>query len=215
MQLNVSFERNEIYECGAALLAVLVCPDERSETRRAELYLSLCGRALWERYLEKPDDWTPVVVKQPYVFRDRKIIDRDIRIVGKRFGERMVAGRMAIAFLQRAASGAAHTLPRELKRLSLNEMAAFVREDAGQADTTNVLRRVWAPSRPVIHLAAAAAIVGQKFEKRGLTIGLQRFLFDRHLVEEVLVEAETLKALIATDPKFPVKPEQLVQFRLS
>jgi hypothetical protein len=123
----------------------------------------------------------------------------------------MVAGRMAIAFLQRAASGAAHTLPRELKRLSLNEMAAFVREDAGQADTTNVLRRVWAPSRPVIHLAAAAAIVGQKFQKRGLTIGL----FDRHLVEEVLVEAETLKALIATDPKFPVKPEQLVQFRLS
>ena len=46
MQLNVSFERNEIYECGAALLAVLVCTDERSETRRAELYLSMCGGAV-------------------------------------------------------------------------------------------------------------------------------------------------------------------------
>ena len=43
-----------------------------------------------------PDDWTPITVKPQYVFRDREIIDHDVRIIEKRVAERMVAGRMAL-----------------------------------------------------------------------------------------------------------------------
>jgi len=90
-----------------------------------------------------------------------------------------------------------------------------VLDDAQQADSGNVERRVWAPSRPVIHLAAAAAIVGQRLSKSGGIIGLESFLINRAFVEEVVRLAEELEALIAKDKKFPVRTDQLVRFRLS
>jgi hypothetical protein len=126
----------------------------------------------------------------------------------------MVAGRMAIPFLRKAL-GAAGPLPSGIRRLSLNEMAEFVRKDAGQSDAENIEKRVWASSRPVIHLAAAAAMVGQQRRKSGQIIGLESFLFDRSLIEEIVRGAEEFAGLIAKDSKFPVKAEQLIHFRLS
>jgi hypothetical protein len=155
------------------------------------------------------------MVKPQYLFRDRKIIDCDAHLVEKRLGERMVAGRMAISFLRRAAFGAAGPLPDGVQRLSVNQMAEFVLEDAGLADAINVERRYWSPSRPVIHLAAAAAMVGQQRRKSGQIIWLESFLFDRSLIEEIVRGAEEFAGLIAKDSKFPVKAEQLIHFRLS
>jgi hypothetical protein len=83
---------------------------------------------------------------------------------------------MTIPFLLRADSGATPPLSQGIKRLSLNEMAAFVAEDAGQVDPINIERRVWAPSRPVIHLAAAAVMLGQRLNKRGIPTGLETLL---------------------------------------
>jgi hypothetical protein len=201
MQFDVSFERNEIYECGAVLLTVLACPKNISEPRSFELYLSLCGKALWLKHKTTPDDWTPITVKPPYVFRDPKDIDSDVRFVEKRLGERMVAGRMAIPFLRRAESGAAPPLPPGIKRLSLKQMAAFVSEDAGQAESNNVEKRIWAASRPVIHLAAAAAIVGQKLQKLEHPTWLETFLFSQALVEEVVTLAPaTAGRSVAREP---------------
>jgi hypothetical protein len=185
---------------------VVVAPINSTTARRS---------ALWLGHLENPDDWTPITVKPQYVFRDRKIIDRDVASVAKRLGERMVAGRMASAFFQKGALGHLKPLPKGIKRLSVNQMAEFVLDDSEQADAGNLKRRMWAPSRPVIHLAAAAAIVGQKRRKSGEVIGLETFLIDRAFVEEVVRLAEELEALIAKDPKFPVKADQLVRVRLN
>jgi hypothetical protein len=194
LSFDLSFERDEVYECGAVLLTVLALPRQVGEERSSQLCWSLCGKALWHKHMMAPDDWTPITVKPQYVFRDRRIIDRDARIVEKRLGERMVAGRMAIPFLQQSALGAAGPLPDGVRRLSLNQMAEFVLEDAGQADAIKVERRYWSPSRPVIHLAAAAAMVGQQRRKSGQIIGLESFLFDRALIEEIVRGAEELPA---------------------
>jgi hypothetical protein len=214
MQIDVSFTQMQVYECGAKLLALLACPAESEQAKREELYLSLCGRALWSRYLASPDDWTSITIRPHQVFRHPDRIDSDVAFVGRRFGERMVAGRMAVPFFWQAELGDQLMLPRQIKRLSVNQMAEFVLEDAGLADPVNVESRFWRPSRPVIHLAAATAFIGQQLEKAGVPFSQETFLLNRELTECVLRKAEELETLIANDPKFPVKPDQLIRFRI-
>jgi hypothetical protein len=211
MQFDVSLKGKEVYERGATLLTVLAYPNERDAERRLQLYLSLCGRALWLRHVIEPDDWMPITVRPQYVFRDRKIIDRHVAFAGRRMQERLVAGRMAVLFFRRAEIGALPPLPDGIKRLSINQMAAFVLDDAGQADLENVEKRFWRPSKPVIHLATAAALVGQELQKADVPLLLDSFLFHEALIEAVLRRAELLKELISKDPKFPAKAEQLIQ----
>src|SRR5208283_1661859 len=109
-------------------------------------------------------------------------VDRDVKTVARRIGERMVAGRMAIPFFWHAGLGDTIMLPRGIERLSVNQMAKFVLDDAGQAEAGNVKKRVWGPSRPVIHLAAAAAFLAQQLKKAGGTPCLELLLLDREWI---------------------------------
>jgi hypothetical protein len=42
---------------------VLACPKAADDEKRAEIHASLCGKAIWIKYLLAQDDWTPVPVK--------------------------------------------------------------------------------------------------------------------------------------------------------
>ena len=145
---------------------------------------------------------------------DAKIAGREVKFTARRLGERLVAARMAIPFLQRAEPGQAPALPETIKRLSLNEMAAFVLDDAGQSDAGNLERRYWAPSRPVIHLAAAAAATGQALQKAGAPLSLELLLLWRDLIEGIVQRAQAYEELIAGDPAFPVKANDLSKVRI-
>jgi hypothetical protein len=213
--IGISFQNNEIYECGAQLLAVLAYPaDDEHDNRRANVHASLCRYAIEFQYESFPDDWRPKRVKRPYVFRDAKIAGRDIKYAQKRLGEWMVAARMAIPYLQRSELGEAPTLPKSIERLSLNKMAVFACDDAGQSDAGNLERRYWAPSRPVIHLAAAAAATGQALQKAGAPLSLELLLLWRDLIEGIVQRAQAYEELIAGDPAFPVKANDLSKVRI-
>jgi hypothetical protein len=211
-ETELSFGRSEVYECGAALLVLLACPEEESD-RQGDLHAS-CGKALWLQHLADPNSIAPISVKPQYVFRDRAVIDRDFGFVAKRVEERLVAGRMAVPFLLRAEQGHEPRLPPGIKRLSVNQMAEFVLQDAEQTDPSNLKRRYWAPSGPVIHLAAAAAVVGQELQKRKPRTGLEDFLTEQGLIQEVIRRGQLFADLIAADPKFPVKASKLVKVSL-
>ena len=215
MAFEGKFKLDETYERGAALLVTLAYPNSDDAGRNFQLYLSLCGKALWLKHMNDPDDWTPITVKPQYVFRDREIIDRDVQIIKRRVAERMVAGRMAVPFFWRIKLGDAMVLPNEIKRLSINQMAEFVLDDAELADADNVEKRFWRPSLPVIHLATAAAVVCQQRMKAGQSLKLESFLFIRELIEEVVSQADELAALIRNDPKFPAKADELIRVQLT
>ncbi len=213
--IGISFQNNEVYECGAMLLAVLAYPvDDKDDSRRADIHASLCRHAIEFQYLSNPDDWRPLPVKLPYVFRDAKIAGRETKFTAKRLGERLVAARMALPFLQRSELGQAPALPKAIKRLSLNKMAAFVLEDAGQSDAGNVKRRYWAPSRPVIHLAASALVAAQELKKTGVQLCLAHLLICRELIEGIIQRAQTYEELIACDQTLPVKAGDLIKVRI-
>ena len=142
--VNLSFQRSEEYEFGAALL-----PQEKSEVRLGDLHGSLCARALWVRHLAHPDDTTAITAKPQYIFRDTQGIERHVKFVSKRLAEIFVAGRMMIPFLKRATMGEAANLPSDVTILSINWMAAFVLDDAEQSDVSNVKTRYWAAAGAV------------------------------------------------------------------
>jgi len=213
--IGINFQNNEVYECGAQLLAVVAHPvDDKDNNRRANIHASLCRHAIEFQYLSNPDDWRPKPVKLPYVFRDAKIAGRETKFAARRLGERLVAARMAIPFLKRSELGRAPALPKAINRLSLNEMAAFVLDDASQSDAGNVERRYWAPSRPVIHLAASMAVTGQALKKAGVRLCLEHLLVCREIVELIVQRAQAYEELIARDQTFPVKADDLIKVRI-
>jgi hypothetical protein len=95
-------------------------------------------------------------------------------------------------------------------RLSINQMAEFVLDDAGQNDVSNTKSRFWAPSRSVIHLAAAAATVGQELSKEQ-ALGMDDILGRRELIEAIVRRAELYEGLIEKERKIPVEIEGLIK----
>ena len=142
----IDFANNELHECTATLLAVLAAPGD--DELCGELHASLCARALRARYLANPDDIAPILIKPLHAFRDVKVVDRDMKLVAKKLFERMDAARIAIAFLREIELGHAVPLPAGVRRLSINELAAFVAGTAGQSEVANVKTRIWRPSLP-------------------------------------------------------------------
>jgi hypothetical protein len=112
--IGISFQNNEVYECGASLVAILACPDDKDDTRRGNILASLCRHAIEYQYLSNPDDWSPKPVKLQYVFRDTKTAKCETKFAARRLGERLVAARMAFPFLQKAELGQAPDLPKAI-----------------------------------------------------------------------------------------------------
>jgi hypothetical protein len=210
-EIKLSFNQNAVYQCGAALVTIVACAGaDPSNRRQAGLYASLCNLALWAQHCANPDDITPITATPEQMFRDIKVIRRDIGYVERRVGERMVAGRMAVPFLLAAELGHDPPLPPGVRRLSLNEMAAFVLADAGWSDPNNVEKRIWRPSAPVIHLAAAMAVVGQERQRGGAQTCFELLLLSSDFIKEIIQRALLFAELIDNLPKFPVKAERLV-----
>ena len=84
-------------------------------------------------------------MKPIYAFRLQQDISRDLRTLERRSRDRMIAGRMGIGFLKEAVTG---QIPAGLKRLSINELAELVLDDAGYSEPQNVETRIWRPSLP-------------------------------------------------------------------
>ena len=213
----LTFKGHQTYEIGAALVTFLAYPaKENTDEMRGGIHRLLCGLALRAR-CEVDPQWanSPRRIKPIYAFCNDQEINRTWKTMKRRCRDRMAAGRMAIAFLKEAESGQVPKLPLGVKRLSLNQIAELVRRDAGQSDAVNVISRVWRPSLPVIHLAAAIQVIFQRYSASGageLTVG--DLITNRRLIKIVIQTAQTYEGLIAKIHRPRIKPADLIQLRL-
>jgi len=154
----IDFNRLAVYEAGALLVTLLAFPDASDETQ-GNVHASLCNYALKVRSAIEPD-WTllPQPIKPFYAFRSERDCNRDLRTLVRRWRDRMVAGRMGIAFLKEALPGQVLNFPPTVKRLSINQLAELVLDDTRFTDPHNVETRIWRPSLPVVHLASAIQV---------------------------------------------------------
>jgi hypothetical protein len=126
----------------------------------------------------------------------------------------MVAARMVMPFLQEAETGRAPELLPGMKSWSIDQMAESVLADSGQSDPQNVESRVWRRSVPVIHLAAAVAVLGQDRERANAgPLKLGHLLADRPTIEHVVSTAQAYEALIPRISRFTINPERLIRLR--
>lgn len=212
------FRREETYDLGARLLTILACPPDTSDTdeMRGKFHAVLCHEAIKERSRQDPA-WAnmPHLIRPVYMFRNPKTALRDMKNLDRRLRDRLVAARMAIGFLQKAETGKTPALPPEVKRLSLNEISEHVRKDANQSEATNVQTRIWRPSRPVIHLAAALAVnmnLVEQVHKKESSFG--DIIFSRETIEWIVIEAEKYEHLL-TKSGLNIDLQRLVRIRLA
>jgi hypothetical protein len=216
-EYTIDFKWNEVFECGATLLALIAYPeDDATDTRRSQAWSSLCADALRVRYLDTPEENRPQRMKPIHAFRSEADIARDMKAIQRRSRDRMVAAKIAIACLKALVEGPQFKMPRGMTRLSLNQLCEFVLADVGQQDPGNVETRIWRPSRPVIHLATAIAVVMDELERRtGTKIDYRHLLTERVIIEDIVRHAAAYEPLIAACPQLRISADELVRVRLA
>jgi hypothetical protein len=126
----------------------------------------------------------------------------------------MIAARMVMAFLKEAATGALPKLPPNVKHLSVNELSVLVLADAKQSDAENVETRIWRPSLPVIHIAAATAVALDSVERgRKPAIDNYSLLMDRSIVEWIISASQEIEQLVEKSTHLKPHSGQLIRLR--
>jgi hypothetical protein len=211
---QIDFNRLQVYEAGALLLTLLAYPDASDETQ-GNIHLSLCTHALRVRSEIDPD-WALLAqpIKPIYALRSQRECNRDLRTLERRMRDRMVAGRMGIAFLRAALPGQVLELPAGVKRLSINQLAELVL-DTRFTDPENVETRIWRQSLPVIHLASATLVFWSLVEAEAGPIVLEALLLNRKVIEVVVRTAEYHETLLAQSRHLRFDPERMIRIRLA
>ena len=183
IEIGVELESGEVYEAGATLLAVLAWPECLMDQAAMDArHAALCRIYLQARAEIEPT-WaaTPQLIRPRYLTQPRKQVEQFDREMRRRLRDRMVAAKMMVPFLQKA-SGAIPLLPKATRRPTVEAMARLAQADSGQGDIPNLKARVWRPSLPVIHIAAAVAVAVHLGEGTDQEVHVARLLSDPSLI---------------------------------
>lgn len=212
-EYHLDFTNNPEESC-ASLFAILAFPvDDENDTNRMNLHASLCHLIYQSRY-ESDETWAikPQLLKPIYAFRDKKQVSRDLKPIKRRLRDRMQAAKIAIAFLQEIELGQAFQLPKNVKRMSIKQLSELLIEETGYMEIENIETRIWRASLPVIHLAAATAVIFDQLEKSGLAQpSIGHFLTNPLLAQHVVETSNLYADMLVRSTKLSIKPEKLIR----
>lgn len=214
LNYGIDYTRNESYECGMILLTILAYPEPNTDMQKENLHASLCHLYLRAEFEEEPE-WrnTPQSIKPLYAFRTEKQVSKDLRQLQRRLRDRMIAARIAMPFLQEVNIGKLPVLPKPVARLSLNGMCSLVLDDAGHSDPENVETRIWRKSIPVIHLAAAVAILKDQLDKMSdKEVSIYDLVLNPSAVEWIISASQIYADMLVKSDRFKIKVDSLIEF---
>lgn len=216
-RIGLRLEGDHTYEAGAVLLSVLAWPEMIGDDRAmGQRHAALCQMYLAARSDADPG-WAnrPQLIKPLYFTQPERRVRRFDRELHGRLDDRMVAARVAIPFL-RVAAGQEANLPGHVKRLSLEQVTELVLPDrlTRERDPKNFQTRVWRPSRPVIHIASAIAVILNEAERQAVQVTVGDFLLRSDLIADVVGLSERYAVLIPDVPGLDMQPEKLIRLGL-
>ena len=204
--------RREDFEIGARLLAALAFPGVEEAIDRRRAAHAWCAGIVNCTKVADPSLAAELDNRYPrYVSWDQRSINKVLRRTKSRIRNLQVAGRMARGYFQEWLDQRPAVLPPSMARLSINELAKLVGRESGEHISENTEKRTWRPSKPVIHLASAFDLVG-RFCVPENDNGYD--LNDGALHRKVIDLAELSERVVDGDPRFQVKPEDLLRIRL-
>jgi hypothetical protein len=209
-----------VYEAGAVFLVYLAHPGVDHETKRTRLYRALCREAIMQLAVADAEfAWKPQALKPGFFLMGDGEAHRVLKEGSNRIKDRMVTGAWRLLpFIEQRQTGVEITV--EGLRLTAENTAVFAAGDlgwkAGEGNEPNVRTRVFRPTRPVIHAAAALAKVHllwrQHFPRQPFTVGY--LLRDRLLLEMIVRLAESYRELLPTLATLRIGAAETVQFML-
>ena len=132
-----------VYEAGAFIVSLLAYPggSTRDDERRRGAYTSLCACVL-RAQAETDSNWAtrPQSIKPVYMSQTERAQNQGLGTLPRRLRDRMIAARMASAFLREVETGEVPELPPGVKRLSINAMSELFSRTRVIA-----IRRTWRP----------------------------------------------------------------------
>lgn len=210
-KLMISSRRDD-FEIGARVLAALAFPGATEAVDRRRAADAWCAGIINCTKVAEPSCSAELDKKYPrYARLDQRSINKALRKTKSRLRNRQVAGRMTRGYFQEWVDQGPAVLPASMARLSINELAKLVRRESGENDPENTEKRAWRPSRPVFHLASAMDFVS-RFRAGDNDNGYD--LNDGDLHREILRLAEASERVVDGDPRFQVKPEEMLRIRL-
>lgn len=215
--LGIDLSRNEVYECGAILLAVLAFPSPNEMQRRLRYHQALCGHALHTLMRSDSWAWSPQRLKPGYLRLSDAEAAAAFKTTERRLRDRLMAAHIAMAFAKEAAG----LLPSDpVRRLSLNTEAVRLVETMsrglkGPSDPHDAERRIWRPSLPVIHIACAVAHLCDEAERLGHDLQPTYFLFEPDLIGRTVGLSEYYAGLLLSSPTLPLDGRKLIRLVLA
>jgi hypothetical protein len=117
------------------------------------------------------------------------------------------------------ASGNTVRLPPGVTRLSLNQLSALVQMDANQTDPENVKSRIWRPSIPAVHIAAAVAVVLNDSVRAGaVETSWGDILASRSIIQQIVHYSQLFEIYIENSERIRsqlnINSDRLIKLRL-
>jgi hypothetical protein len=126
---------------------------------------------------------------------------------------------MALAFLKPASEGKIPTLPPALKKkLSINRAAEWALGGRVGGEVANIKARAWGPSRPVLHLAAAVAVLCESLARARITLDYRHLLWEPEIAGFIVREAESYVPLfeaLKVKRQLAIEPKKFIRIRIS
>lgn len=131
-----------------------------------------------------------------YALIDSTLIIRGLEALHREWHLRMDVGRLFSLVAEAEEKGDAYVLPAGVTRPSFDQLLKHVLLKDNANDRKNFLERVWRPSRPVAHLAAAiCSFEPQARAHWGRSVMPPDLIFSPHLFRAVLRRADELADL--------------------
>lgn len=203
------------YEVAAHVLAIIAFP-EADDDRLSEVANRLCSWFVYEvarRALPLGIDPEPII-RPRYAMIPEELVSTEIADLCRQLERRLVAGHIAVGVLQGAAPERPISEPELLGKRTVSNLIGWYAQEAG-IDADNLRKRTLQPSRPVIHLAAAWAVMIQDQQRaRGKAWDVFQIMLSLDPVVKIIIDAQSFEPLVDKIPSLKSASAALIRLQL-